>query len=129
MGTETARKLRKNPTEAERVLWQHLRQKSIEGHRFRRQHPMGPYVLDFVCLEEKMVIEVDGGQHAADVVSDANRTFWLKKNGFKVIRFWNHEVLKNLEAVIRVIRLSLSGSNDTPLLSPPPQGGRTEAPL
>ena len=90
---------------------------------------MGPYVLDFVCLEQKLVIEVDGGQHAKDVRSDAQRTFWLNKNGFKVLRFWNHEVLQNLEAVISVIRSSLIDTDASPHLSPPPQGGRTEASL
>lgn len=90
---------------------------------------MGPFVVDFVCLEEKLIVEVDGGQHSVDVSADAKRSFWLEKSGYKVIRFWNHEVIQNLETVLEMVRLSLERSNDTPLLSPPPQGGRTPTPL
>jgi very-short-patch-repair endonuclease len=99
LGKRRARKLRREPSEAERRLWQALRQRQLAGYRFRRQHPLGRYVLDFVCLEARLVIEVDGGQHSEQQTYDQARTAWLAAQGFRVLRFWNHEVLNNLEAV------------------------------
>jgi|SRR5436309_10979997 len=98
-----ARALRKNPTEAEQALWSHLRIKQMEGNRFRRQQPIGPYVVDFVCFEKKLVVELDGGQHAEQSAYDAERTTWLESQGFRVLRFWNHQVLREIEAVKEVI--------------------------
>ena len=92
MGTERARILRKNSTDAERKLWQHLRRYQINGYKFRRQHPIGPYVVDFVCFEKRLIIEVDGGQHAQQVEDDNARTEWLQSQGFQVLRFWNNQV-------------------------------------
>ena len=108
MSRERARGLRKNPTDAERALWKHLRLRQLEGHRFRRQQPLGPYIVDFVCFEKKVIIEVDGGQHAEQVVSDAERTACLEAQGFRLLRFWNHDVLRDIEAVKEVIRGVLS---------------------
>ena len=107
MPSVRARSLRSNPTEAERKLWHVLRQKQLDGHRFRRQHPIGPFVVDFVCLEEKLVIEVDGGQHAAQRDEDFKRTEWLAERGYRVIRFWNNEVLSNIGGVFERIRQAL----------------------
>ena len=90
-----ARDLRRNPTEAERTLWRHLRQRHVAGRKFRRQHPIGRYVLDFVCLETKLVIELDGGQHADREAEDQGRTAWLEARGYRVLRFWNTEVFEN----------------------------------
>ena len=98
-----ARHLRGQMTEAERLLWQHLRKRQIGGLKFRRQHPVGPYVLDFVCLETGLVIEVDGGQHGEQQSYDEDRTAWLERRGYRVLRFWNNEVLGNSEAVRETI--------------------------
>jgi adenine-specific DNA-methyltransferase len=114
-----ARTLRKRPTDAERALWRQVRWRQIDGYKFRRQHPIGPYIVDFVCLERNVIVEVDGGQHAVRVQQDAERTAWLERVGYRVVRFWDHEVLTELESVKEAIRLSL-----TPHLNPPPQGGR-----
>lgn len=117
-----ARELRNNPTEAEQTLWQHLCRHQFGGHKFRRQVPLGQYIVDFVCLEEKLIIEVDGGQHSEWVLYDTGRTVWLETQGFRVLRFWNHEILRNIDAVKEMIAEVLGCS--TPLLNPPPQGGR-----
>jgi very-short-patch-repair endonuclease len=99
MRTARARELRNNPTEAERAPWQHLRLRQLGGYEFRRQQPIGPYIADFVCLEKKLIIEVDGGQHGEQATYDARRSAWLKAEGFCVLRFWNHEVLQSIDAV------------------------------
>ena len=99
--------LRNNLTDAEQRLWSRLRRRQIGGHRFRRQHPIGPYVVDFVCLAEKLVIEVDGGQHANQAGHDNRRTAWLESRGYRVARFWNNEVLGNTDGVVQVIRNTL----------------------
>ena len=115
--TTKARQLRKNPTDAERALWGILRQRQPRGHRFRRQAPIGPYIVDFVCFENKLVIEVDGGQHAAQSEYDAARTVWLENHGFRVMRFWNNEVLVETDAVREAVWLAVGG--DSPSPSPP----------
>jgi len=114
-----ARTLRKRPTDAERALWRQVRYRQIDGCKFRRQHPIGPYIVDFVCLERNVIVEVDGGQHAVHVEQDTERTAWLESVGYRVIRFWDHEVLTELESVKEAILRSV-----TPHLNPPPQGGR-----
>ena len=98
-----ARTLRNNPTDAERLLWQHLRLRQIGGYKFRRQQILGPYIADFVCLEKRLIVEVDGGQHSEQVGYDARRSRWLEAQGFRVLRFWDHEVLRDIEAVKEVI--------------------------
>ena len=108
MANERARALRGNLTDAERRLWNHLRRKQIDGHRFRRQVPIGPYIADFVCLDAKLVIEVDGGQHNDNAHNDARRTALIEAQGFRVLRFWNNDVLGNTEGVLEVIRQSLA---------------------
>jgi very-short-patch-repair endonuclease len=102
------RALRHNMTDAERKLWSILRGRQIEGLKFRRQHPFENYILDFVCLEEKIVIEVDGGQHQERLREDSIRTKALENAGFRVIRFWNHEVLQQFEAVAEQILQAVS---------------------
>jgi very-short-patch-repair endonuclease len=102
-----ARELRKNPTEAERKLWAHLRLRQIGGYKFRRQHPLGPYIVDVVCIEKKLIVEVDGGQHDEKRFYDAKRDKWLEEKGFKVIRFWNNEVLRHIDIVKEVIESEL----------------------
>ncbi len=90
--TQRARTLRSNPTDAERRLWQGLRGRQMDGFKFRRQMPLGPYIVDFVCLEARLVIEVDGGQHQGSQ-KDQARDAWLTAEGYRVLRFWDHEVL------------------------------------
>ncbi len=105
-----ARQLRSNMTDAEKKLWYHLRRENIAGCKFRRQHPLGPYIVDFVCLEKKLILEVDGSQHAEVMIEDAKRTEYLARTGHKVLRFWNNEVMENMEGVLQKIRMELEES-------------------
>jgi len=95
-----AKDLRKHMTDAEKLLWKYLRRRQL-GVKFRRQEPIGRYIVDFVCFEKRLVVEVDGGQHGGSY--DDERDRWLNMQGFKVLRFWNNEVLKNIEGVLEVI--------------------------
>jgi very-short-patch-repair endonuclease len=106
--TDRARTLRRHSTQAEALLLSRLRNRALAGHKFRRQRAVGPHVVDFVCLEQNLVVEVDGGQHALRRGEDAQRTAWLEGQGLRVVRFWNHEVLQNLEGVLRTIEQALS---------------------
>ncbi|MBI5494740.1 MAG: endonuclease domain-containing protein [Deltaproteobacteria bacterium] len=90
-------------TDAEKKLWAGLRRRALDGARFRRQFPVGPFIADFACRERWLVVEVDGGQHAEHTAEDAQRTAWLERHGYRVLRFWNHEVLNNLEGVLLVV--------------------------
>ena len=94
-------------SEAEHALWHQLRDRQIHGLKFRRQHPFGNYILDFVCLEIKLVIEVDGGQHGEQAGYDENRTQTLQTAGFRVLRFWNNQVLEDIESVREKIWLAV----------------------
>ncbi|BBO67330.1 DNA methylase [Desulfosarcina alkanivorans] len=98
-----ARQLRKTQTDAERRLWQLLRNRSLAGCKFRRPHPVGPYICDFVCIDRQLVIEVDGGQHRLQAEKDEVRTAYLESKGYRVMRFWNHEVLTETEAILKRI--------------------------
>ncbi|PJI42448.1 endonuclease domain-containing protein [Ferrovibrio sp.] len=104
-----ARTLCKSMTDAERRLWSLLRDRQLGGHKFRRQHPLGSYVLDFACVGQQLAVEVDGGQHA-NSEHDRQRTSWLEEQGWRVLRFWNNEVLTNAEGVIRRIAEALRES-------------------
>ena len=124
MNKARARTLRKNPTEAERALWQRIRLRQLDGHKFRRQQPLSCYIVDFVCLEKKLIVELDGGHHTEQVASDTERTVWLEQQGFRVLRFWDNDVLKNIEAVTETIRATLSEAcPPTPALPPMGEGG------
>jgi len=115
--TGVAKRLRKLSTNTEYHLWRHLRGRQIEGFKFRRQQPVGKYVVDFVNLENKVIVELDGGQHElhpGDTIRDA----WLRAEGYKVLRFWDNEVFSNLEGVLETIRVALL----TPHPDPPPKG-------
>jgi very-short-patch-repair endonuclease len=116
-----ARQLRKNLTDAERLLWRRLRLWQVDGFKFRRQQPLENYIVDFVCLEKRLIIEVDGGQHAQQANYDTDRDAWLRNQGFVILRFWNNDVLKNIDGVMEVIAKNLQS---TPYLNPSPQGGR-----
>jgi adenine-specific DNA-methyltransferase len=116
------RTLRKEMTDAEQVLWRVLRGRQLSGLKFRRQHPFGDYILDFVCLENLLVIEVDGGQHEEQAEYDEVRTHQLHKAGFHVLRFWNNEVLKEIEAVKEKIWMVVRGLQPHPHPGPPLEG-------
>jgi very-short-patch-repair endonuclease len=105
-----AKALRNKMTEAERRLWYWLRAHRLADHKFKRQVPIGSYIVDFACLGRKLIVEVDGGQHA-ESLSDKRRDAWLKTQSFAVLRFWNSDVLKNTEGVLELILLAL---NDRP---------------
>jgi very-short-patch-repair endonuclease len=113
MASTLARRLRSTPTDAETRLWSRLRRRQLDGFRFRRQQPIGAYVVDFFCAEAKLVVEVDGGQHGDDAARDVTRTRWLEKHGYRVIRFWNNDVLANTDGVLIAIReaLRLTGAH------------------
>jgi very-short-patch-repair endonuclease len=103
----TARRLRRDSTDAERTLWLQLRDRRLQGWKFRRQVSIDPYIVDFLCLDAKLVIEVDGGQHDENRAKDEVRTRFLEGFGLRVIRFWNNEVLGNLEGVLERILIEL----------------------
>ncbi len=110
--TAFAKNLRQRQTDAERKLWAKLRSKQLEGVKFRRQQPIGPYIVDFVSFEGKLVIEIDGGQHNEDTIrkKDEARTALIEGKGYRVLRFWDNEVLTNIEGVLEKIRELLGTS-------------------
>lgn len=114
--TAAAQQLRKNLTKAENLLWQKLRNRQFEDFKFRRQQPVGSYIVDFVNFEKRMVIEVDGGQHAILKDKDKKRDAWLNAEGYAVMRFWNNEVFENLDGILEVIRDKLTTPSPSPLL-------------
>jgi very-short-patch-repair endonuclease len=116
------RKLRKAMTDTERALWQVLQHRQLSGLKFRRQHAFGDYILDFVCLESKLVLELDGGQHQEQILQDEERTRALAKAGFTVLRFWNNEVLQQAEAVKDKIWLAVQEKHPHPHPDPPLEG-------
>ncbi len=105
-----ARILRRNATDTEKFLWRHLRASSASNFKFRRQQPIGNFVVDFVCFEAKLIIELDGGQHLTQQDADAERDAWLLGQGFRILRFWNNEVFNNLEGVLQTICTELAPS-------------------
>jgi very-short-patch-repair endonuclease len=111
--TAFARRLRRDMTRAERRLWRELRMRQLDGHRFRRQVPLGPYVVDFLCIERRLVVEVDGGQHL-DSGGDRRRDAFLAAAGYRVLRFWNHDVLCNPAGVVQAIGSALGSGGPHP---------------
>ena len=109
-----ARRLRREMTDAEHQLWHHLRNRAFTGFKFRRQHPVGPYVADFACLEKRLIVELDGSQHL-DSSPDAIRDRWLGRVGYTVLRFWNNEVFEELDGVLEVIHAALQQPSPQPL--------------
>lgn len=104
--TERARAFRRNSTRAELNLWNKLRARALEGHKFVRQQSIGPYYVDFVCRERRLIVEVDGGQHS-ESKRDAARDAWLGARGYRVLRFWNNDVLQNADGVLQTILTAL----------------------
>jgi very-short-patch-repair endonuclease len=117
--TMRSRELRLNATDAERKLWAQLSARKIAGVRFNRQFPIGPFICDFVSRTARLVIEVDGGQHAVDVEKDRARTLYLEAQGYRVIRFWNNDVLERIEGVVNEIEVALK---TCPPPTPPASG-------
>ncbi|MDH3234659.1 MAG: endonuclease domain-containing protein [Alphaproteobacteria bacterium] len=117
--TRQAKRLRRNLTNVERALWRRLRDRGI-GAKFRRQHPIGRYVVDFVCIEAGLVVEIDGGQHAEQRDRDALRTRYVEAEGYRVIRFWNNDVTENIDGVLSTIASALA----KPSPQPSPASGR-----
>ena len=105
--TKLAQALRSNVTDCERLLWLELRKRRFDGHKFSRQIPVGPFVCDFICRRAKLVIELDGGQHSANAEADEARTRFLEHAGYRVIRFWNHDVIENMDGVLQTIGSAL----------------------
>ena len=105
--SERARELRRDATDAERRLWSALRDRRLRGYRFRRQHPIGDYIVDFACTRRLLIVAADGGQHA-DKESDRRRTAWLESEGWRVLRFWNNDALANTDGVVEAILQELS---------------------
>jgi len=116
-----ARALREAPTDAESLLWCHLRDRRLANFKFRRQRSFGPYFADFACLEAKLVVELDGGQHVEAAGYDENRTRFIEAQGYRVLRFWNNEALAQTDAVRERILQALQEDNPHP--SPLPQAG------
>jgi very-short-patch-repair endonuclease len=122
-----ARHLRISQTEVEKRLWYRLRNRQICGCKFRRQESIGRYIVDFACFERSLVIELDGGQHAAETAKDESRTRWLESQGYFVLRFWNNDVIDNIDGVLDRIAEELNRRAAvacTPHPGPLPQGER-----
>jgi very-short-patch-repair endonuclease len=107
-------------TDAERSIWRILRSAQMDGHRFRRQVPFGQYIADFVCHDARLIIEIDGGQHERSSPGEVKRTRFLEDQGYRIVRFWNNEVLSSLEGVCAIIAREL---RITPTLTRPHRGG------
>ena len=107
--TSIARNLRRNQTDAERLVWSKLRGRQLNGAKFRRQFPLPPYIADFCCEDALLIVEIDGGQHAEAVEADKERTAFFEQEGYRVVRFWNNDVLENIDGVAEDI-MKWSGS-------------------
>lgn len=119
---DRARALRRNQTDAERRLWCRLRNRQVAGFKFKRQFPIGPYIADFVCLQMHLIIEVDGGQHLEQEIRDTLRTVFLEGLGYRVLRFWDNDVLLRTDAVLASIQTALIAPSPPP--SPHCRGAR-----
>ncbi|MFB3059465.1 MAG: endonuclease domain-containing protein [Gammaproteobacteria bacterium] len=119
---QKAKQLRSNSTDAERNLWAHIRNRRLEGWKFRRQLPIGRFIVDFACAELRIIVEIDGGQHAEKIHYDLGRTRFLQSKGYQVVRYWNNEVLGNIEGVLEALTLTLSQRERELAYSLSPQG-------
>ena len=106
-----AHSLRQRQTDAEIRPWRHLRNRGLDGHKFRRQIPLGPYIVDFLCFEAKLIVEADGGQHA-DNESDKERDAYFEERGYRVLRIWNADILKNIEGVLTIVSQAIEEQSD-----------------
>jgi very-short-patch-repair endonuclease len=106
-------------TDAEQRLWQALRNRQLGGWKFRRQYPVGPFIADFACVEKKLVVEVDGGQHAKGLEKDHKRSEYLELRGYRVLRFWDNQVLQETDSVLEAIMFAVLEDTPSPQPSPP----------
>ena len=118
LNVDRARNLRQKQTDAEQTLWRHLRARHLQGWKFRRQHQVGSYIVDFVCTDAWLIVELDGGQHADQVTYDERRTLELQAMGYRVLRFWNNDVLANPESILEVLLEALASPGPSPQPSP-----------
>ncbi|MGD0828534.1 MAG: endonuclease domain-containing protein [Desulfobaccales bacterium] len=120
--------MRKRLTDAERLLWRHLRNRELDGWKFRWQYPVGSFIVDFICVEKNLVIEVDGGPHAETEEQDIQRSTYLNRMGYRVFRFWNNQVMQETEEVLEAILAILANTDqNSPSPQPsPPRGGEGE---
>jgi very-short-patch-repair endonuclease len=114
MSRDFAKQLRQNMTPAEWRLWLAVKAKQLKGAKFRRQVPIGPYVADFVCVAARLIVELDGSQHGDQAETDAERTRYLNERGYRVLRFWNNEVMANLDGVVGKIEFALRQQPTSP---------------
>ena len=114
-GTDFARALRVKSTDIERLLWSKLRSRQVHGWKFRRQVPLGRFIVDFLCEDANVIAELDGGQHVEALNYDAVRTRWLNENGYRVVRFWNNDALNNIDGVLQSLTLTLCFASSVPL--------------
>jgi very-short-patch-repair endonuclease len=123
-----ARELRKNATDCERLLWQYLRAHRLQGFKFKRQQPLGVYIVDFVCFEARLIVEADGGHHAEQAEYDNRRDEWLRSQGFTVLRFWNNEIMGNIEGVLeRILAVCEANAPSPQPLSHQGRGAKADA--
>ena len=115
-----ARTLRRNATDVEQRFWLAVRDRRLAGRKFRRQASVGPYVVDFLCVDARLIVELDGGQHGGE--PDRHRTAWLENEGWRVLRFWNNDVLENFEGVLSIVAAALSEASP-PSPNPLPPAG------
>ena len=120
-----AKRLRRDLTDAERRLWSILRDSKLEGAKFRRQQPIGPFIADFVCQDQKLIVEADGGQHQESAM-DVRRTAFLESKGYRLLRFWNNDILENLEGVAQLIATAVSTPHPARALRESPSPSRAE---
>jgi len=126
---DRARRLRSDQTEAEQRLWYYLRAHRFMGLKFKRQKPVGRYIVDFICHEHWFIVEVDGGQHAEQTDYDRQRDGWLREQGYRVLRFWNHEVMQQIDGVLERIRLEIVSPSPPAPLPRAGEGSKEEARL
>ncbi len=112
--TSRARNLRKRSTDAESILWNLLRNRQLVGHKFRRQVPIGKYIVDFLCVAGGLIVELDGGHHKEQMSYDSERTLFLESKGYRVLRFWNSQMLEEMDAVQEAILMALNESTPSP---------------
>ncbi len=123
--TPMAKRLRRQPTQAETLLWQRLRNRQLDGRKFKRQFPIDRFVVDFCCTEARIIVELDGGQHGQQAEKDSARTEILSAMGYLVVRFWNNDVLSNIDGVLETIARTISPhAFDPPHPNPLPDGER-----
>lgn len=118
LNVDRARSLRAGQTDAEQLLWYHLRNRRLRGWKFRRQHEIDLYIADFLCPDIRLIVEIDGGQHGDQVIYDEVRTRKLNQRGYRILRFWNNEVLTNTDGVLEAILEALASPDPSPQPSP-----------